>query len=431
MNVTLNRMPIAALLISFLWSTSVMAAVVSVVPSGTSSYTIQGVQMNGVAGIQLDIFYDSASLATPAVTQGTLISGAMFAANTTIPGVIKIAIVSTSAFSGSGQIAAISFATKKGNAGITSIKTSMIDSKGSAIASSDSPVAANTDPTGSGLIPTAGVPFSQPSTQASSTTQQQYGSAVVSSGTASATTPAYLGTVTMPGDIPQRTDTPSAIPATPPVPREETQETTASMKPEQVQPPGDSAAAAKTEETPQYVIYEGVLDRFRLYKGNKDLSALEKLFEKRATQPFNQEPAVILSDGKSKVVLIVDITKKSSSSPKFAVNGGTLVSFKQDTQNKNRWVVEVLPETGAAKVSVTIIAGSDESEFPLTVAPVAKTSLTLDERGWGVFLKETGKAKAPLHDLNKDGVRDYMDEFIFVANYLSNKIKAAAVIKKK
>lgn len=109
------------------------SAVVSILPNGNSSYTVQGSAMDGVAGIQLDITYDATSLSSPTVTQGGLVAGAMFASNTSRPGFIKIAIISTQPFSGSGQIAIISFASKTGSGGITSITTSMIDGRGTAI----------------------------------------------------------------------------------------------------------------------------------------------------------------------------------------------------------------------------------------------------------------------------------------------------------
>jgi hypothetical protein len=108
----------------------VASATATVIPSGASSYSILGTNMDNVAGIQLDITYDKGSLANPTITQGALVAGALLAANTSRPGLIKIAIISTHAFSGSGEIAVISFASKTGNGGITSISTSMIDSKG-------------------------------------------------------------------------------------------------------------------------------------------------------------------------------------------------------------------------------------------------------------------------------------------------------------
>ncbi|MEI7815721.1 MAG: cohesin domain-containing protein [Desulfuromonadales bacterium] len=393
------------------------AAIVSITPSGDSSYTVQGIGMNNVAGIQLDMTYDSASLNSPTVTQGGLVSGAMLAANTSIPGSIKIAIISTNSFSGNGQIATVSFAGRSGTGSITSANVSMIDSTGKAISATIS-VAASVSNTNSNE--TAAV-TNLSSPQSSSTTTTSTASTTAST---ASTIPAYLGTVTLPTDLQQRADskpTPSSSVSV------SSGEPTAAKVIEQSQPAGKPDTEVKPEETQQYIVYKGISERFKQYNSSKKLPVVALLFDKKVAQTIHQEPAILLNDGNSKAALTVDIPARITSSPNFAVNGGTLVSFKQDKLIKGRWTVEVLPEVGLTKVIMTIIAGAEEFEYPLTVAPPLKTTLTLDESGWEKFLKEVGTAKAPLHDLNNDGVRDYMDEYIFVANYLAN---ITAVAKK-
>jgi hypothetical protein len=117
-------------------ATTSQSKTIQVVSTGSGAYSILGNNMDGVAGIQIEIKYDTASLSTPTVTQGGLVAGAMLAANTSTAGVITIGIINASAFSGNGQLAGISFASKTGSAGITSITTSLIDIKGLSIASS-------------------------------------------------------------------------------------------------------------------------------------------------------------------------------------------------------------------------------------------------------------------------------------------------------
>jgi len=378
--------------------------------------------MDRVAGIQIDITYDASSLQTPTVTQGGLVSGAMLAANTKQPGIIKIAIISTRPFSGSGPIATISFASKTGTGGITSVKSSMIDINGSSLGSSTSNAPGET--AASGLIQAPGVPFSQPSQPSSSSAQQQGSSTttVTAPAAVTAATPPHLGAVTVPAEQPQRTDSqPAPAPAVP----ESTGEPAAAKVAEQIQPSVKLEAESKPAETPQYVVYKGIIDRFKQYSGSKDLASMTALFDKEIAPTIRQVPALLLSDGHSKASLTVDIPARISTSPNFAVNGGTLVSYKQDKQINGRWTFEILPDARAVRVSITIIAGAEEFESPLTVAPPAKTELTLDERGWNRFLKETGTPAAPLHDLNNDGARDYIDEYIFVANLLAKKASPA------
>ncbi len=417
----LHLIPATLVLCVLVVSSHVYAASVSILPTGNpASFSVEGSGMEGVAGFQLDIAYDATSLTSPTVTQGALVSGAMLAANTSRPGIIKIAVISTKTFSNSGQIATVTFASQRGSGGITSATVSMINSTGAAVSASAT-VAGGFGSSTAELTSTPGVPFSQPTPSTVTTTQRQNDSPATP-GTVTGTSQTYLGTVTLPTDQQQRADSQPA--PSPPSPVY-SGETAAVKTTEQTQPAGKPAAETKPEETPQYVAYKGILDRFKQYNGSKTLASMAALFDKKVAQSVSQKPAIQLSNGKDSVTLTVDIPARISSSPNFAVNGGTLVTFKQDKQVKGRWTVEVLPEADAVKVTVTLITGSDEFEYPLTVVAPAKTDLTLDARGWDRFITEVGTEAAPLHDLNSDGVRDYIDEFIFVANYLI--LKAAPV----
>ena len=396
----------ASVLLVMLSATLTLGASVTFTSSASGDYVILGNNMDGVAGIQLNVIYDAASLATPTVTQGALIAGAMLASNTTKPGIIKIAIISTRTFSGSGQIATISFASKQGIGGIISITSDMIDSKGSTIVPYSNNPSGEAITTGNNMTP--GIPFSQPSAATASSITPT-----------TVTTSTNIGTVTFTPDLQQRTDSQPAPSSTVPAYSEKP---TVSLLTELTKQSDKLASDSKFEQTPQFVVYKGVLDRIKLYTSIKSLATMVTLFDNKIAQSILQEPAILLSDGQSKATLTVDLPTKTSSSPNFAVNGGKIISFKQNKQNIGRWKIEVLPDVGAVRTTLTIIAGAERFEFPLTVAPPAKTTLTLDESGWNRFLKEIGTAKTPMHDLNNDGVRDYMDEYIFIANHITQKI---------
>lgn len=405
----------SSLLVLSCSATALAAATVTVTPTGDKSFSVLGSGMSGVAGIQLDISYDSASLSNPTVAQGALVSGAMLAANTTLPGSIRIAIISSKPFSANGQIATITFANRQGNGGITYANVSMIDSNRAAFPASAS-ITGGAGGSSQNLTSNLNEPTTKNIDQSTTTTQPS-----------ATTTPTYLGTVALPADLQQQAEskqtTASADPAY-------TAEATAERNALQHSQPKDkSGVEAKTEETPQYIAFKGISERFKQYNGSKKLSDVEALFNKKVAQTVNQKPALLLSNGQNKASLTIDIPSRIKTSPNFAVNGGTLVSFKQEKTIKGRWIVDVLPEVGASKVTITIIAGAEEFEYPLTVAPPVKTALTFDEKGWERFLKEVGTSKTPLHDFNIDGKRDYMDEYIFVANYISKKaaeVKPAA-----
>ena len=108
-------------------------ASVSIIPSSDGEYALQGNNMDGVAGIALTINYDSSTLSSPTVTQGGLISGALMQTNTTVVGAVRIAIVNTKAFSGSGQIATVSFASVTGTGSVSIGSVKLIDSNGATI----------------------------------------------------------------------------------------------------------------------------------------------------------------------------------------------------------------------------------------------------------------------------------------------------------
>lgn len=107
---------------------------VSVIKSGAGKYIIQGERMDGVAAIELNLLYDKSRMIAPTVTKGEYISGALLAANTLIPGAIKIAIVDVKPLAGDGELATVSFYTEAETAAGVSIESvKMHDAFGNAV----------------------------------------------------------------------------------------------------------------------------------------------------------------------------------------------------------------------------------------------------------------------------------------------------------
>jgi hypothetical protein len=114
-------------------------ASVTVVSSGEGKYTIQGENMGSVAGVDMVVNYDSSTLSSPAVSQGSLVSDALFAANPNYaPNAIKIAAISTKVFASSGPIAQITFSTHQANAPTPTVTCNLIDANGATISESAS-----------------------------------------------------------------------------------------------------------------------------------------------------------------------------------------------------------------------------------------------------------------------------------------------------
>jgi hypothetical protein len=398
-----------------------LGASLLITSSGGGSYIVQGENMNGVAGIDLTIGYDASSLSTPTVSWGGLVAGALSIANTNVPGSIKIAIIRTEPFSGSGQVAALSFATQSGTGGITSVSAKLIDSKGGAIQAQAAiaPGATGTSVAGQGLISTPGVPFSQPdSSRASSATS------VTTPVQAAATqVPTSLGSVTMRGDGQAKIDKqPAETKSAQPLESQESSETATRQMKSQLEEKGtDPVEPADVKQT--QTIHGSVLDRFRAYQGDKNPEILIALFTKEISPSIRQEPAIVISEGSAVVRVTADVSALKGASTSFALTGAKMVSLKRE-DGSDIWVLETLPQAGSLKATVTLMNSTSIIEFPLTIVPPA-TSVTSSRADFAAFLKDSG-AKAPKHDLNGDGLHDYLDDYIYTAHYL---IKAGAAEK--
>lgn len=389
----------------FMSTQAVFAASVTIIPTVAGTYSIQGSSMDGVAGIDLTITYDSSSLSSPTVTQGSLVAGAMMVANTSNPGSIKTAIISTKAFSGSGEIASVTFATRNGTGGITSASVKMINSKGVSI-SAQASISGESAPSGtsSGFTTTAGVPFSQPDAAVVTTGQS---SAARSSASQMLT---QLGTVNMPSDVQGKSD---------PKPVDSVSVPIQSIEPPAVKPADPPAevkplAAPQKQEPVKITSYKGVLESFRVFNGKKTPASYTALYNKEITPAIRQEPAVALSDGKTPLNILIKLDTAGDKSPNFSLNGARLVSLSKDDSLK--WTVVVLPKTGTLQAGLTILTDSDMIEYPLTVAPPIE-GVSAVEADFAAFLADSG-ASPSTRDLNGDGRHDYLDDFIYTANYL-------------
>lgn len=409
---TMRHLFIIPLVILLFGVQGAIAASIDISPAGNGTFIIQGSGMDGVAGIQLIVTYDKSSLASPSVTQGSLVSGAMMAANTNNPGSINIAIINTKPFSGSGQVATITFGTHTGNGSIT-VSSSMINGAGAALPGGKGMASASDYQTStagsSGTITTPGVPFSQPTASSGST-----GSS--SSSTAPApTATTYVGSVTTPADGQTRNsdqprNTATKQSETPAVPEQSTepaagrQEESAAELPPVVEP--------KKADKIKVTTYAGILDLFRTYKGERSPAIFTALFSNEISPAIHQEPAVVLSDGTTPVKILVKLAASGDRSPNFSLNGAKLLSLKKG--DPSTWIVEALPKAGVMQATLTILTEGDLIEYPLTLAPVVAGVSSADTE-FAVFLAD------PKRDLNGDGRHDYQDDFVYTANFLIKK----------
>jgi hypothetical protein len=184
---------------------------------------------------------------------------------------------------------------------------------------------------------------------------------------------------------------------------------------ENVSQTGQSTASAEKQDA-----RKSVLEQFREFQGEKTPKTLVALFA-RALEGSRQQPLVALSDGKSSVKASVEVSA-GKTSPRFALKGAKLVSLKKS--GASTWVVEAVPAKGVFEATITVLQDGATREIPLTVAPplpagfkIAGDKLT--EADFERFLNGRGTDKAAGFDLNGDGKKDYVDDYIFTANFLA------------
>jgi hypothetical protein len=164
---------------------------------------------------------------------------------------------------------------------------------------------------------------------------------------------------------------------------------------------------------------QSVLERFRLFDGERNPKNLTALFDADSAASYSQTPAILLADGKETVrVTITGITPGKT--PSFSFRSARYVSVLK--LSDTLWLVEAKPKEGVLEAAITLFDNGRMREIPLTVSPKVQVDLIkagkVGEADFALFLKKLGTAHAPLYDMNGDGKRDYLDDYIFTANYL-------------
>lgn len=436
---------LSALLLVTAFAMACRAATVTIATTGSGVYELRGSDFSSVAGIDLQISYDSASLAGPTIARGSLVTGALMDSNTSIAGRIRMAVITTRPISGSGVIATITFRLTGSSPGrIQSMAANLIDKNGARLNSqvqiinpADSGQTDAGTSSGSSASTEAASPSSSAAASSESSAAATGGETV--SGQSAQVTSASSGTVMGQTVALPEVEKPSGAsgregkPAPSPMP-EMMAGAAAQGMPQGMpaMPPGEGPAQGMPAASSQSVGAPGaarflpavtsVLERFRSYGGSRTIGAYTALFDQPANTGWRQEPSVVLSDGSSTVRLILSRFGSGNAAPNFAFAGARLVSIKRG--GGNSWVVEVRPDKGVNQATLTALVDNVATKYPITVAQPLETAggsagLKATEKDFAVFLRQRGTANAPMYDLNRDGKRDYIDDYIFTANYLA------------
>ena len=415
---------------------SAYAGTISLAPAGGASFNVLANGFTAPSGFHLVVNYDSARLANPRVVQGSLTTGAMFIANPNVAGSVQFAVVSPRPMQGSGTVATITFDQTGDSAGTLSVSGTVINVSGKNLPVSFSGWSASpgTDSTPTGVAGTETNPSTNPTTNPTTnpstspttnpTTSPSTNPTVTTGGTSTGF-PVTGGSLTMPSDdaaVRDRREAPAQPQPTQPAGGENAAPPAAGS--DAALAPDATVAKKKVQaDLPRPV--QSVLEKFRLFAGEKTPQNLMALFDPEQGSPFSQSPAICITDGKTSVQVLV--TKVSGDkAPNFAFNHAHYQSIKQ--VGDGEWQIGVLPDKGALNASISMLTDGVQQEIPLTVAPRVNIDLdksgTVTEADFRLFLKTRGTDAAPKYDLNGDGKRDYQDDYIFTANYLAMKGKA-------
>lgn len=419
-------------LVLVFWQLPASAAGISIKPAGQGVFSIDVEGLKDIAAVDLEIRYDVQTFDAPSIARGAALSSDVsFITNTAIPGEIRIILKRSRAITASGQVAVLRFTSISEVPGrLVSAHASLITTKG---LSQPQPVRVVN------ALPIT-FPGTDPATDTTSTGTGSTPSAEVTAGDATPPIPGgrtdqrdkiddrFTGrgiadtTVTFadPGSGEVKSS-PAALPVSP-VPPSSTVPTAPVTPP----PPADSASTLKPAEQAsaapaQSIVYGRVVDRFRDSSDVTSSAALMALFTPQADQKVTQQPAVAISDGRTVVTLRIELPRSFEGTPVFAVTRARMLSSGRD--GAGAWTVQVLPDADTLDAVFIAYFGESMIQYPLVVAPPADripgAAPPLEEAGFALFLKERAKGGKPRFDLNGDGKRDYLDDYIYTANFIA------------
>ncbi len=163
---------------------------------------------------------------------------------------------------------------------------------------------------------------------------------------------------------------------------------------------------------------KSVLQRFREFKGEKGLQTFSALFKRNDGKRIAQDPAIALSDGKTPVVIRLQLQAEGNHSPDIALLDAKLVSVQK--VDEKSWVITVLPGEGAWEARLALGTGKEMVDFPLVVAPLVKIQGGINDQNFLAALNKYLSDQAAGRTSEGGTFKQALCEYIFTANYLAN-----------
>lgn len=430
------------------------AASVVVARVGTSNvYVVKGYDLVNVGGVEVEISYDTATLANPRITPGPMLASTMFIPNPKFTAsTLKFAAMSLSAIKGSGDLATISFEIKNQPLGpVNTVQVKFTDVTGTPVKNVDEEqAAALAKAKAEAEAKAAADAIAKAEAEAKAATDAKVKADAEAKAKAAADAKAKadaeviaaqerltaaddrrkalvtatggssIGTITLP---------PDQVAAAVAERKAESEPLVTDLRKDMTLPLGDDSGgkkdsgegkkteADKKEQQQQSVSYKSALQLFKEFKGERSANSLIPLFAELSVPDFTQEPPIAFSDGKTLVKITLTLKQSGSDAPKFLLQGANVKQLGGEGEGTVTWTIEVLPKKDAVEATLTVIDGKTVMDFPLTVVPqvdaLLTKSKTLSEADFAAYLSKPSK-----FDLNRDGKFDAVDDYIYTANYI-------------
>jgi hypothetical protein len=349
------------------------------------AFMFSGETLDNVSRIEVSASYDTSLLANPRVTAQSSFDGAKVIVNGQSTGSVRMTVMSDKPMNGNGTFATLAFDNIGKKAGvITSLTGNIFGANGARlpaafVVTNPPPALDPNDPDDASMLP--GGKFYMPDGGE------------------------YRGE-----ERPEAEKAPT-----------ESGETQAPSRDTSVKLPADVPATVQPEKSVQRSVRQAqsVLERFRLFKGERTPKNLIALFDTKDAKGFKQDPPVFLADGVTTLrITLSDLPGKKAPSIAF-----TLARFTAQRKVADKeWIIEAVPKKGVTSAEMTVLTDTALLEIPFTVAPKVRVDLItpgkVGEKDFTLYLKNRGTKYAAKYDLNGDGKLDYIDDYIFTANYI-------------
>jgi len=415
----------------------------TLVPAGGNVFVLQGTNLKNLAVLDFEFSYDQLNMKNPRAVRGEMIpQDAIFDFNPTVPGEIRLFTrIRQKPVNGNGTLATFSFE------GVDNAEGFIRSMSANLVSVSATPVIARVQILSRPQQqtpqpqqqPTQEIVQTPPPAIREQTTQTvQYNPAQTiqsgskspvnnSSVSAAASAATSLGSVTLSANHPDK----------------EVEATQAATSRAESQPPSRQAAAVPAQQGTQpemattapskpfkSVTYKSVLERMKERAGAGTPQSLTALFNPEPGQIVQQEPAILIADGESIVALRVELPLSLKETPSFSLRKASMVSLHQNDDGS--WLIQARPHKNSIESHLSVNCDGGTVLFPLVVAPPIDPALVNrgnpTESALSGYLKSKETGPGGGLDLNGDGKIDYVDDYIFTANFLAgqkdSKLKA-------